>query len=220
MGKHVPKNARALPQGRHYMPRCFQFGYRRKIGVLGGSFNPAHEGHLALSEQARKSAQCDEIWWLVSPQNPLKSAENMADFQTRLNSARQIAKGKSWLRVLDIEYQAKINKSSDVMRLLRQRARKARFIWLMGSDNLIQLPKWHEAQRLPYLMPFMVLRRGDDFYPSIKSKGRYLCGQKGRVRRPQKLFSKKPPALYVDTAFHNPISATIIRAQQKAHRLS
>ena len=202
------------------MPRCFQFGYRRKIGVLGGSFNPAHEGHLALSEQARKSAQCDEIWWLVSPQNPLKSAEDMADFRTRLSGARAIAGAKSWLRVLDIEQTSQINKSVDVMRLLRHRARKAHFIWLMGSDNLIQLPKWYEAQKLPFIMPFMVLRRGDDFYPSINSKGRYLCGQKGRVRHPQKLFSTKPPALYVDTAFHNPISATILRAQQNELRLS
>ena len=213
MGRHVRKNPRALNQGRHQMPRCFQFGYRRKIAVLGGSFNPAHQGHLALSEQARKIAKCDEIWWLVSPQNPLKSSENMADFQTRLEGARQIAGSRRWLRVLAIEHQAQINKSVDVMRLLQLRARKARIIWLMGSDNLIQLPKWHEAPILPYLMPFMVFRRGGDFYPSLQSKGRALFRTKGRVKHPHKLFTKKPPALYIDTAFHQPISSTMLRAQ-------
>ena len=200
------------------MPRCFHFGYRRKIGLLGGSFNPAHQGHLALSEKALKHARCDEIWWLVSPQNPLKSADDMADFETRLSGARAIAGAKSWLRVLDIEQISQINKSIDVMRLLRQRARKASFIWLMGSDNLIQLPKWYEAQKLPFIMPFMVFRRGSDFYPSLHSKGRALFKSKGRVKTPHKLFTKKPPALYIDTKFHQPISPTILRAQAPSHR--
>ena len=194
------------------MPRCFHFGYRRKIGLLGGSFNPAHDGHIRLSEQARKIAHCDEIWWLVSPQNPLKSSDNMADFETRLSFARACAHGKNWLRVVDIERQAQMTKSLDVMTFLRQRAPKARFIWLMGSDNLIQLPQWHEARRLPYLMPFMIFRRSQDFYPSLNSKGRHLWPQKGRVKKAVKLFGKQRPALFIDTAFHQPISSTQLRS--------
>ena len=195
------------------MPRCFHFGYRRKIGLLGGSFNPAHEGHLALSEKARKMARCDEIWWLVSPQNPLKTSKNMADFQTRLSFAREFAKGKSWLRVVDIEQTAGTSKSVDVMKLLKSRARKSRFIWLMGSDNLRQLPLWHEAKTLAHLMPFMVFRREADFYPSLESKGRYLFGRTGRVKKAASLFQKNPPCLYLDSAFYQPVSSTQIRAK-------
>ena len=195
------------------MPRCFHFGYRRKIGLLGGSFNPAHEGHIALSEAARKLAKCDEIWWLVSPQNPLKSSKDMADFKTRLSFAREFTKGKNWLRVVDIEQSAGISKSIDVMKMLKSHARKSKFIWLMGSDNLRQLPLWYEAKKLPYLMPFMVFRRSDDFYPSLESKGRYLFGRTGRVKKAHSLFHAKTPCLYIDSAFHQPVSSTQIRAK-------
>ena len=219
MGRHVPNNQANGRYSRHYMPRCFHFQHQRKIGLLGGSFNPAHDGHLALSEQARKIGKCDEIWWLVSPQNPLKSSDNMAAFETRLSYARELAAGKNWLRVLDIEHQAQLSKSVDIMQLLRRRAPKVQFIWLIGSDNLIQLPHWHEAKKLTYLMPFMVFRRGADFYPSLASKGRALWRSNHQVKTASHLFRKKPPALYIDTKFDKPISATKIRQERIEKRL-
>ena len=90
-------------QNRHNQPRVFHYGYQRKIGLLGGSFNPAHEGHIALSEKVRRAIKCDEIWWLVSPQNPLKSSDDMADFERRLSYARTLVANKPFIKVIRLE---------------------------------------------------------------------------------------------------------------------
>ena len=85
---------------RHLTPDLFHDGRRLRIGLFGGSFNPAHEGHLHLSDSAARQLGLDEVWWLVSPQNPLKQRDGMAPLRTRLDGARHLAAARWKIRVI------------------------------------------------------------------------------------------------------------------------
>ena len=114
----------------------------RRIGLLGGSFNPAHGGHLHISRLALQHLDLDEVWWLVSPQNPLKQAAGMMPFAERLAQARTVASVERHVRVSDIETNFRSAYTVDTLESLRRRFPRTRFVWLMGSDNLAQLPYW------------------------------------------------------------------------------
>jgi nicotinate-nucleotide adenylyltransferase len=108
----------------------------KRIGLLGGSFNPAHEGHRQLSLSAIVALGLDELWWLVSPGNPLKgSATDMAPFEARLASARAMAEGTP-IRVSDFESRAGTRYTIDTLRALMLEFPRDRFIWLMGADTV------------------------------------------------------------------------------------
>lgn len=127
-------------------------------GLLGGSFNPAHGGHRAISLNAMKALGLDEIWWLVSPGNPLKPAAGMAPLAARMASAWQAAR-RSPIRPTAIEQQLGTRYTVDTLAALIRRYPNRRFIWIIGADNLQQLPKWKEWRRMAHLMPIAVIAR-------------------------------------------------------------
>ncbi|MEM9683547.1 MAG: nicotinate-nucleotide adenylyltransferase [Pseudomonadota bacterium] len=113
----------------------------RRIGLLGGSFNPAHDGHRHISVMALQQLDLDEVWWLVSPQNPLKPVKGMAPFADRLSYARQVARHPR-IRVSDIEQRLNTQYSLDTVRALKRRFPGHIFVWLMGADILTEMPAW------------------------------------------------------------------------------
>ena len=192
---------------RHHIPALFSYRCARKIGLLGGSFNPGHEGHIALSQKARQVGQLDQIWWLVSPQNPLKTTDDMADFQERLTYARDLVSHIPFIKVVDVERQFSNSYSYNCVRLLQKRSPKAQFTWLMGSDNLVQFPRWYKARDMASLLPFMIFRRGPSFYPALCGKGRSYFRHPARgVKRNPKIAS-----LAIISSFRNNSSATALR---------
>ena len=120
----------------------------RRVGLLGGSFNPAHDGHLHISRLALKALDLDEIWWLVSPQNPLKSSDEMASFEDRFARAAEVAAPERRIRVSDFETRLGTRYTADTIEQLLKRHKRQRYVWIMGADNLIQIPRW---QRWTYL---------------------------------------------------------------------
>ena len=126
-----------------------------RIGLLGGSFNPAHGGHRRISVAALDRLGLDELWWLVSPQNPLKPAAGMAPLAARLAAAERAAR-HARIRVLAL---ADDRYTIDTVAALRRRHPAARFIWLMGADNLAQFDRWHAWQRLARSVPIAVFAR-------------------------------------------------------------
>jgi nicotinate-nucleotide adenylyltransferase len=129
---------------------------RRRIGLLGGSFNPAHRGHLHVSLEALKRLDLDEVWWLVAPQNPLKPVRGMAPFEERLASARKLARHPR-IAVTDLEARLGTRYTADTLAELRRRFPNTRFVWLMGADNLAQIRhwgRWHEVFRLTAVAVF------------------------------------------------------------------
>ncbi len=114
---------------------------RRRIGLLGGSFNPAHDGHRHISLEALRRLGLDEVWWLVSPQNPLKSDDGMAPLATRVTRARQVAHHPH-IRVDAPELLLGTRYTLDTVRTLKRLYPHAHFVWLMGADILPQLEHW------------------------------------------------------------------------------
>jgi nicotinate-nucleotide adenylyltransferase len=129
-----------------------------RTGLLGGSFNPAHGGHRRITRFAMAALGLDEVWWLVSPGNPLKPATGMASLSARVASARAQAR-RAPIRVTAIERDLGTRFTVDTMRALSRRWPKRRFIWLMGADNLAQLHRWRDWRRLARTMPIAVIAR-------------------------------------------------------------
>jgi len=135
------------------------------IGILGGSFNPAHLGHLYISLEAMKRLGLTQVWWLVSPQNPLKPKEGMAPFAERLEGAKIIAKHPK-IQVLDIEKKFGTSYTYDTLRRLKSRYPEHKFILIMGADNFAELPRWRRWREIFALAPIVVFNR-DAFFPPI-----------------------------------------------------
>jgi nicotinate-nucleotide adenylyltransferase len=130
-----------------------------RIGLLGGSFNPAHRAHRGMSLAAMEELGLDEVWWLVSPGNPLKDqAKDMAPFEVRLASARAMAR-RSRIKVSDFEAVAGTRYTVDTVRLLLNRWPNHRFIWLMGEDTMAQFHQWKRWRALARMVPIAVLSR-------------------------------------------------------------
>ena len=112
-----------------------------KVGLLGGSFNPAHEGHAHVAETAMARLGLDKVIWLVSPQNPLKSAHETAPLKARMASARRMAHSRSMI-VSDAETRIGAQYTLDTLRVLKARFPGVHFVWLMGADNLASFHRW------------------------------------------------------------------------------
>ena len=185
-----------------------------RIGLLGGSFNPAHRGHRHISIEAMRALGLDEVWWLVSPGNPLKEgASDMAPFEARIASARRAAR-RARIRVSDFEQRAKARFTVDTVQLLMRRYPKHHFIWLLGSDTLPNFHKWRDWRGLAREVPIAVIRRPG--YDSSAHAARAM-GWLGRFVRPPGQASHwtewSAPAIVFLRLSPDPTSATAIRAQ-------
>jgi nicotinate (nicotinamide) nucleotide adenylyltransferase/ribosome silencing factor RsfS/YbeB/iojap len=184
--------------------------------LLGGSFNPAHGGHLHISELALKLLDLDQIWWLVSPQNPLKPVDGMAPFPVRLEGARRIAETDPRILVTDLESRlASSRYTADSLKALRRRFPRLRFVWLMGGDNLVQIPKWQRWPEIFRTVPIAVFDRPSY---SLKALSGPAAKRFARYRVPasdeRRLAEMEPPAWVF---FHTRLddrSATRIRSEQ------
>ncbi|MEE4235810.1 MAG: nicotinate-nucleotide adenylyltransferase [Anderseniella sp.] len=130
----------------------------RRIGLFGGSFNPAHAGHVALSEEALKRLQLDEVWWLVSPQNPLKPTDGTADFNERLAHARALAAHpRMW--VTGLEARLGTRTTAQTFEALGPMFELGHFVWIMGADSFAGLHHWNEWREIPATLPLAVFDR-------------------------------------------------------------
>jgi len=130
----------------------------KRIGLLGGSFNPAHGGHRAISLFALRALALDEVWWLVSPGNPLKGAETMASQAARLRSAQEQARGAP-IRPTDIEARLGTRYTVDTLKALKRLYPQHKFVWLMGADNLLQFDRWRAWREIARTVPIAVIAR-------------------------------------------------------------
>lgn len=183
----------------------------KSIGLIGGSFNPAHEGHIYLSEQAFKKIKLDEIWWLVSPQNPLKSNEDTAPFMQRFNYAQKLVHNPK-IKVCDFEKKIGSQYTVDTLSALQKSYPELKFIWIMGADNLAQIVKWKNWRQIFRLVPIAVFDRNQyscrvNFLKAVKVfKHKRVTGVKLF-----RLSNLKPPAWGFFKIKNNPLSSTQIR---------
>ncbi|WP_281301530.1 MULTISPECIES: nicotinate-nucleotide adenylyltransferase [unclassified Iodidimonas] len=189
----------------------------RKIGLLGGSFNPAHEGHLHISLHALKRLGLDDIWWLVSPQNPLKSADGMASLDNRMASARAIIGRHPHLHVTDIEHRLGTRYSIDSIQSLQRLLPHSHFLWLMGADNLQQFPRWRQWTEIMGRMPLAIFDREHYSRNCLTGKvaSRYRRGRLNEGALKSIATAKTPAWIFLSLRRH-PASATEIREAQPA----
>jgi nicotinate-nucleotide adenylyltransferase len=187
----------------------------RKIGLLGGSFNPAHEGHRDISLAALAYLGLDEVWWLVAPQNPLKSAQGMAPFALRLAEAERVADHPR-IRVTDLELRFGTRYTADTLKRLKHQFRAYRFVWLMGADNLAGMAAWKDWQQIFHLVPIAVFDRPTYTYKALAALAarRFACFR-AREQAARTLVISPPPAWTFVHHRLNPISATEIRRKRK-----
>ena len=186
-----------------------------RIGLLGGSFNPAHEGHRHISLFALQRLRLDAVWWLVSPQNPLKPVEGMASLDERIASAESVARHPR-IEVSDIESRMGTRYTADTLQALRRCYAKHRFVWIMGADNLIQLPRWRDWTAIVEMVPIAVFARPGYSQRSLFGAAAHRFR---RNRLPDhaaaSLADRKAPAwVFLHTPLH-PASATEIRAKRR-----
>lgn len=190
-----------------------------RIGLLGGSFNPAHGGHRAISLFAAQALRLDEVWWLVSPGNPLKPRAGMAPLPARLAQARHIARNAP-IRATAIERALGTRYTVDTLKALSQRFVRHRFIWLMGADNLAQFGQWRDWRGIARRMPIAVIAR-----PTYdrQARGSVATAWLRRFVRPARQSADwtdwRPPALVLLRFRPDPRSATLLRqAEPLWHR--
>jgi nicotinate-nucleotide adenylyltransferase len=182
-----------------------------RIGLLGGSFNPAHAGHLYVSETALKRLALDSIWWLVSPGNPLKDDATMAPLAARLQSARQIAAHEPRIHVSALEEALHTIYTIDTVKALRRRFPNVDFVWLMGSDNLEQFSRWRRWQALARLVPIAVVQRPGTILAALNAPLVRRFGMRRDTRH-----GLKPPAVTILDGARHFESATRLRALGQA----
>jgi len=185
-----------------------------RVGVLGGSFNPAHDGHLYVSAEARRRLGLDLVWWLVSPLNPLKSEREMAPLARRLAQARALTAGHPYIRVSALEAQMGTRYTVDTLTRLR-RLRNLRLVFLLGADNLLQLPRWRQWWRLFLIMPIAVFERSPYAYPALAgAAARRFAPFRLPEIEARTLVDREPPAWVFIRLRPHPASATAIRHRQ------
>lgn len=190
-----------------------------RVGLLGGSFNPAHAGHLHMSLMAMKRLRLDQVWWLVSPQNPLKSLDEMAPMPVRLESARAMARHPRILAT-DLETRLGTRFTVDSLAALKRHFPATRFVWLMGADNLEQVPRWRGWTRIFGMVPVAIFPRQPYSVGALGGKAaRRFATARWDMAAASALATAKPPAwVFLDAPLH-PASATAIRHQGGAGAL-
>jgi nicotinate-nucleotide adenylyltransferase len=206
------------PRTSVYRPGALRGGFTlspgQRVGLLGGSFNPAHEGHLHVAETAMIRLGLDKVVWLVSPQNPLKDTRHTAPLAERLASARRFARGPRMI-VSDFETRIGALYTIDTLRVLKARWPGVKFVWIMGADNLAGFHCWRGWTEIFHLVPIAVVSR-----PSALLKSRFapaahrfswarLSSRQGLL-----LADRDPPAWLYLRAPLNTVSSTALRARR------
>lgn len=181
----------------------------RIIGLLGGSFNPAHAGHVFISEQARKQLGLDEVWWLVSPQNPFKPREGMAPFAERVAGAKALTHRHRFIHVSDFEAEQGLQYTADTLRALKTAYPRHQFIWLMGADNLTHFHTWQDAGWIIHNTAIAVYDRAPwQLKARLSPTARFMRNYR---KNPSILAASHAPAIAFLTGKRHPLSATFIR---------
>ena len=167
-------------------------GKGQRIGLFGGSFNPAHRGHYMVALHALKTLKLDWVWWLVSPQNPLKDPAIIDEYGKRLSYTRRIARHPRFI-VTDIENQMHTRYTEETLETLKRLAPDAKFVWIMGADSLGSLHRWHHWLDIADMVPLAVLARPGYSIKALRGKAATRFA-KARVTLPSAVLTARLPA--------------------------
>jgi len=181
-----------------------------RVGLLGGSFDPPHAGHLHITQEALRRFRLDRVWWLVSPGNPLKPF-GPASLERRLEACRALADDRR-IHVTDIEAKLGTRHTAATLARLLPHHPGVRFVWLMGADNLAQFHRWQNWRAIMQMLPLGVLGRPDNMLraglsPAARSFSRFRLPEHAAGA----LAGKNTPAWCLVSGPMVDISSTAIR---------
>jgi len=193
------------------VPRLPPFAPGMRIGLLGGSFNPPHEGHALVTRLALRRLQLDRVWWLVTPGNPLKSQDDLAALQKRVAAARRLVAGRR-IVVTDIEARIGSRYTHETLAWIKRRAPSVHFVWIMGADNLRQFHRWRHWRAIADLVPIVVVDRPGSTLSAISGPaGAALARFRIPEREAARLAAMPPPALLYLHGKRSALSSTALR---------
>jgi nicotinate-nucleotide adenylyltransferase len=191
-----------------------------RIGIFGGSFDPPHEGHLAVSLTALKVLGLDQVWWLVSPHNPLKPNAPSQDLERRIDAARALARDPR-IKVTGVEAALGTKYTAETLRKLKPRLTGVDLVWMMGADNLANFHRWRDWQAIAANIPLAVFNRPGSALPALASPAaRTLAGSRIAESHAGALAGIPAPAWVFLSSPHIPLSSTEIRAAAAGKTLS
>lgn len=186
-------------------------GHRQRIGVMGGSFNPPHEGHRVVAATALRRLALDRLWWLVTPANPLKPQTGLTSQAARMAASRAFAPGP---RVTVTGFEAALGAPYTMATLafLARRYPSARLVWVMGADSLATFHRWRCWRDIARLVPIAVVDRPGWRWQALASPAaRALARSRLPEARAATLPGRRPPCWVLLTTRLNPASSTTLR---------
>lgn len=188
-------------------------GDGQKIGLYGGSFNPAHIGHRQVSLFALKRLALDRIWWLVTPGNPLKDAAGLPPLQERMQRAAEIAASPR-IVVTGAEAAFRTRYTADLIEALERHAASARFVWIMGSDNLDQFHRWEKWREIAAAVPIAVVNRPGSLAAALSAPAAQALARHRIDEADAPLLAyQTPPSWVFLTGPRNAASSTALRTR-------
>jgi nicotinate-nucleotide adenylyltransferase len=192
-------------------PRLPPFGDEQTIGLLGGSFNPPHDGHRLISQLALQRLRLDRLWWLATPGNPLKDGAALAEMRVRIDAARRLTRDPR-ISVTGFEAEIGARYTYQTILWLKRRAPRVHFVWIMGADNLSQFHRWKRWRDIAALIPILVVDRPGSTLRALASPAGAALS---RYRRPESMaarFALAPaPAFLFLHGPRSPLSSTALR---------
>jgi nicotinate-nucleotide adenylyltransferase len=197
------------------------FAAGMRVGLFGGSFDPPHEGHLAVSRVGLSALGLDQVWWLVSPQNPLKPNAPSSDLSRRIAAARATARDPR-IRITGIEAALHTTFTAETLGHLLPRLHGVHCLWMMGADNLQNFHRWRGWTTIAASLPIAVFNRPGLALPALSAPAaRAVWQSRLRVNDALSLAARPPPAWVFLPSPHIAISSTALRGVSRLlHRAS
>ena len=193
------------------IPRLPPFGDEQTIGLLGGSFNPPHDGHRLISQLALQRLRLDRLWWLATPGNPLKDVAALAEMRVRIAAARRLTRDPR-ISVTGFEAEIGARYTYQTIAWLKRRAPRAHFVWIMGADNLRQFHRWKRWRDIAALVPILVVDRPGSTLRALASPAGAALA---RYRWPESAATRfalaQPPAFLFLHGPRSELSSTALR---------
>jgi nicotinate-nucleotide adenylyltransferase len=186
----------------------------QRVGLMGGTFNPPHEGHVVCAETALRRLRLDQLWWMVTPANPLKGSADLARLEERMDASRTLAANPA-IKITGFEAGLASPYTYATIRFLTRRFPAVRFVWVMGADNLAAFHRWRHWREIALLVPICVVDRPGWHLKAIASPAaRFLAGRRLPAAKAALLPSSKPPAWVMLGTRLSPASSTALRSRR------